>query len=98
MKFSGFIVAQAVAKQFEGLKGDGIEGHNFVIVYVHKEAAYKSLGIILENIKRGMKYGLRQKDNLDPNVSLDFCITECTIDIPEDKMLKRGWGFANIPK
>ncbi len=98
MKVSGgFIITQAVAKQFEGLKGDGIEGHNFFRIYKTKEDAYDFLSTVVNNIKLEIRVGYRAQNNLNPEEGLDFCVTECTVDIPNDKMLERGWKFANIP-
>ncbi len=90
MKIKGFVIAQAYKKTDVGVKGDGLSD-NFFKVYADKEEAYAFLSQVVQSVKRQIKYGVRGKDNLDKDTQLDFCVTECEVEIPEDKMLERGW-------
>ncbi len=86
-----WVINQAVARKYEGVKNEASFGG--LMAFVTEEDARFYLSKLIKQIKLDMKYNKRGKDNLDPNVALDFCITECDLAIPKEKMLKRGWVF-----
>lgn len=93
MKIKGYIIAQAIKKQFQGFKGSGSlnDGEEYLKIYDNEESARLFLSKVLLTIKEEMRHSTRVPETLDPDKWLDFCITECEIDVQEDKMIKRGW-------
>lgn len=91
-KSEGWVIAQAVALKFMGLKGDGNDPR-YYRVYANKEEARDSLASLLYNIKQEQGIGWRTKDNLEPKKSLDFYIQKIYTELPIDEMEKRGWIF-----
>lgn len=90
MKFEGYVVLQAEALEFKGIKGDG-NNPNIAYLYSTKELATDFLAGLLKQIKREQGIGWRSHDNLDKKKGLDFIIQKCTIEISTASMEKRGW-------
>lgn len=93
MKIKGYIIAQALKKELQGFKGSGspIDGEDYLKIYDTEELARSYLTECLAVVKEEMRKGHRVPETLDPDKWLDFCVTECEVDIPEDKMIKREW-------
>lgn len=91
MKIPAYVVCQAVKKEFNGIKGYGHTGYFFMT----KQDAEAFLMGVLDTIHREMKIGVRKENTLNPDEWLDFSINECMIDIPEEKIIGRGW---NLPE
>ncbi len=90
MKIKAFVIAQREYAKKIGFKAPSL-AHNCGLFFNTEEDARAWLADVILNVKDDIQHGRRMSDALDPIKGLDFCITECGIDIPEDKMLKRGW-------
>ncbi len=66
-------------------------GMKFGMIFLTEKDARDYLAGVIKYIKDEIEHGRRSPDNLNPEKELDFCITECEVNIPEDKMLKRNW-------
>lgn len=100
MKIKGFVITQAeYGKKFVGIKSpDTNLSMKFGMVFTSEEDARNYLAGVIKHIKKEISLGLRSKDNLNPDKELDFCVTECEMNIPEEKMLKRGWILPKYGK
>lgn len=94
MKLSLWAVLQAEAKEFKGIKVWHPQLCPVMAIFPYKEAAREYLRSVLENVYTGMANGSRTKNNLNPEESLDFLITEVTVDINEETLHKRGWSVV----
>ena len=92
----GYIIMQAEAKKFVGLKGDG-NSPNWFAVYTTKEEARMWLKGLLQQIAHEQSIGWRTPDNLVKETGLDFLIQKVEINIPTDEAVKRGWVIP-IPR
>jgi hypothetical protein len=89
MKIKGYVICQAVRKEFEGIKAESFWRAG--LVFQDKEDAYNYLASVIKNRKREIKLGDRESWNLDPDKCLDFCISEAEIIIDDNKMLLKSW-------
>lgn len=92
MKTKHWVICQALAKEFKGIKAASDE---LGLFFASEEEARKYLWVIIGNIKRDIMTGKRKPNALNADEWLDFCIQEVEIDIPEEKMIKRGWTLPN---
>lgn len=94
MKIKVYVIAQAFAKTFQGLKTpDNMAAFEAFVVFLSKESAYSYLRQVVERRRHEIGIGLRDDFNLDPDVSLDFCISEAEIEINEERMRSKDWTF-----
>ncbi len=96
MKKTYYIINQAVAKEYKGIKGIEFGGKatgvsNTGLFFSNEESAYDYLRNVILQVKREIKLGIRPQNNLNKEESLDFCVTSVEFDIPEEKMIGRGW-------
>jgi hypothetical protein len=95
MRAKYFVINQAVKKQYQGIKGGDDTPLAITVGYLFhsEEDARIFLARVIKTIKSDIKYGLNSRPtwSLDPEKWLDFAITEATLEIPEEKMLKKNW-------
>ncbi len=91
MELNVFVIGQAVKKEFVGIKSAEVIGRSVGVFFIKKEDAQAYLGEVIKIVKLEIKMGKRKENSLNKDEWLDFCITEATLDIPDERMKKRGW-------
>ena len=94
MQHRAYAVCQAVAKENPGIKTTLSPWGHQLALFIDKESAREYLRKVLEQIKHEQSIGARTTWNLDKDRSLDFCIVEATIDVPDDVLRGRGWDLS----
>ncbi len=92
MEIKGYVILQAVGKKNIGIKGDG-NCDWYYRVYPKKEDAMDFLRMVIMNVKKEQGQGLRPKNNLNADESLDFYIQEVKVKIPTKETKSRGWKW-----
>ena len=93
VKLELYGVVQAEKKEFKGLKIYGSVYGPTPSLFFSKEAARDYVTNLIKRIKHEQIIGLRTKNNLIPEESLDFCIQPMVILIDKRFGEKRGWKF-----
>lgn len=97
MKIKGFVITQAIAKKFQGIKTPiDLCRYDAGLFFLSEQGARDYLSGVLQNVKNDIAHSRRDKDNLDPNKWLDFSVSPTEIEIDEEKMLSRGWELPSI--
>lgn len=89
MKIKGWIITQALKKEYQGVKA--FNHPDACMVFEEERLAYDYLYNLVFRRKEEIALGIRDKDNLDKEKGLDFCVTECEITFSPEELIKRGW-------
>ena len=90
-------IFQAVAKELQGIKAIEIMGNGYLVaIFPTKEAAKLFLKLIIQNIKKEQRQGIRTADNLDPHKKLDWVIAPISVEVDEQEFKVRGWYYGHM--